>query len=313
MNGWLLTGATGFLGRHVLDALHEAGGSAPPVAVIGRRRPEGLQSGAFVPADLEDPDSLARAVAEVQPHVVIHAAGLTPPVENPSRFEQVNTQGTIHLLHALEALGKPVRVVIVGSAAEYGPTAPEDLPINEHHLCRPLDAYGRSKWLASTAGLLVRRPVESMVARVFNPIGPGMPESQAFGRFAARLASPESDPLSLRVGNLESRRDFVDARDVARALIALAFRGRRGRVYNVGSGVARRVGDGLDRLIELSGRRVVVESDLGSGGVAESRADISRIVRETGWEPRITWEQSLKDLWESTVAVNNTEFPRNVA
>ncbi len=92
----------------------------------------------------------------------------------------------------------------------------------------PRDAYGRSKYLATSAGLAERSPLEVMVARVFNPIGPGTPPTQAFGRFADRLTDPDADPLDLVVGDLDARRDFIDVRDVARAMIALALQ-RSGR------------------------------------------------------------------------------------
>jgi GDP-4-dehydro-6-deoxy-D-mannose reductase len=148
--------------------------------------------------------------------------------------------------------------------------------------------------------------MEVVAARIFNPIGPGLPASQAFGRFAALLAGPqpEAGPLRLEVGDLDTRRDFVDVRDVARAFIALAERGHAGRVYHVGTGRSERVGDGLDHLIRLGGRAVAVSvaassrADPAVGrGPTDSRADIGRIVAETGWRPEIGWVQSLEDLW----------------
>ena len=104
----------------------------------------------------------------------------------------------------------------------------------------------------------------------------------------------------MTVSDLDSRRDFIDARDVARALIALAERGRPGLVYHVGTGRSQRIADGLDHLIHLSGRRVRIEPDphLAGRGPSDSRADIRRIVEHTGWRPEIAWEQSLADLWD---------------
>ncbi|MFO0888716.1 MAG: GDP-mannose 4,6-dehydratase [Isosphaeraceae bacterium] len=138
------------------------------------------------------------------------------------------------------------------------------------------------------------------VARVFNPIGPGQPETQAFGGFAARLRSDAPDPLVLVTGDLDTRRDFIDVRDAARALVAVALRGEAGEAYHIGTGQSRTVREGLDRLIALSGRQVsVVVDPNGNGrrGPADSRADIARITARTGWTPRIPFEQSLADLW----------------
>jgi nucleoside-diphosphate-sugar epimerase len=294
---WLVTGGSGFLGRHLLGRL---GGEGAEVVAIGRRRPMG---GRFVAVDLDDRPAVVRAVAEEAPDVVFHLAGRTPPA-GPEDFYRSNTMGTVHLLDALRARARPCRVVLVGSAAELGPVGVEDLPVGEDHPCRPADAYGLSKWLASAAGLAAGLPLEVVVARVFNPIGPGLPGSQALGRFAGALASG-SGPIRLTVGDLGARRDFVDARDVAGALVALASRGRPGRVYHVGTGQSHGVGDGLDRLIALSGREVAVEVDpavAGSRGPGDSRADVRRIAEEAGWSAAIPWEQSLGDLWDDARA-----------
>jgi nucleoside-diphosphate-sugar epimerase len=101
-------------------------------------------------------------------------------------------------------------------------------------------------------------------------------------------------------GRLDTRRDFVDVRDVARALLALALHGGAGQLYHVGTGVSRSVGDGLDDLVERSGRSIVTREDpelMQRPGPLDSRAAIDRIARTTGWEPRISFEQSLQDLW----------------
>jgi nucleoside-diphosphate-sugar epimerase len=169
----------------------------------------------------------------------------------------------------------------------------------------PTDSYGRSKWLAASAGLAERSPLEVMVARVFNPIGPGIPVTQALGRFADRLSDPDADPVSLVVGDLDTYRDFVDVRDVARAMIALALDGHAGLAYNVGTGHSHRVGDGLERLKQLSGRAVQVSLDpvlQRHRGPADSRANIDRILTHTTWRPAISWEQSIDDLWRELLS-----------
>ena len=190
-------------------------------------------------------------------------------------------------------------MTLAGSAAELGPVPVSALPVAESYPC-PLDAYGRSKLLATVAGLAERPPLELAVARVFNPIGPGMPPTQAFGQFAAQLTAGAADPLPLLVGDLEVRRDFVDVRDVARALVAVSLRGQPRLVYHVGCGQARSVGEGLDLLVRLSGRSVKVCVDPRRHvrkGPDDSRADIRRIISHTGWRPTIPFEQSLADLW----------------
>jgi nucleoside-diphosphate-sugar epimerase len=300
---WLITGGSGFVGRHVLDGL-KAGvegvaRSEIEIVALGRRRPTGWPEQSFVTADLHDTTSLRRAVRTISPDFVVHTAGRTPPALDDELY-RTNFWATIHLLGALRALDKPLRVVLSGSAAELGPVDAAHLPVNESYQCQPIGAYGRSKWLATRSGLAERWPMEVSVARVFNPIGPGTPPTQALGRFADRLSDPDPDPLNLSVGDLDSRRDFIDVRNVAQAMIALAMRGRAGLVYHVGTGRSQRVGDGLERLIRLGGRSVEVSVDpslQSRRGPADSRADIDRIVSHTGWEPSFSWEQSLTDLW----------------
>jgi GDP-4-dehydro-6-deoxy-D-mannose reductase len=297
MAHWLVTGTSGFLGRQVWRTLAATAGVE--AVALGRRFPCGWGPREFVVADLERPESVARALRAVQPEVVIHAAGRTPP-GTADEFDRGNARATLRLLAALREQKRPVRVVLVGSAAELGPVDVADLPVNEEHPCRPANAYARSKCAATSCGLLAPPPLEVVVARVFNPVGPGLPSKQALGGFTARLLDPSPGPLL--VGDLDVRRDFVDVRDVARALVMLAQHGRAGRLYHVGTGQSHRLRDGLDRLILRSGRSIESRVDpdrAANPGPRDSRADIRRIVTETGWQPSIGWEQSLDDMWDA--------------
>jgi GDP-4-dehydro-6-deoxy-D-mannose reductase len=301
---WLITGATGFLGRHVLKALEsELRGDSHPdgaIVVLGRRRPECWPESAFVEADLEHPESLRRSIQAIRPDHVIHTAGKAPPAPDEALYRG-NFWATIRLLNALRSLNRKVRVTLAGSAAELGPVPSAALPVDESRPCSPVEAYGRSKWMASVAGLAERPPLEVNVARVFNPVGPGMPPALAFAEFATQLLSSSKDPMTLLAGDLDARRDFVDVRDTARALVAIALRGRPGLVYHVGTGQSRTVREGLEHLIRLSGRSVRVCADprrRSRKGPSDSRANIGRIQDHTDWTPSIPFEQSLADLWE---------------
>ena len=298
MRPWLVTGASGFIGRQVLNVLR---GKDLQVLALGRNCPAGWEPGHFVAADFDFPETIAKAIGEIQPEVVIHAAGQTPPAD-PTLLYRANTVATIHLLDSLRALRKHCRVVIAGSAAEYGPIDVEDLPVAETYPSRPTEPYGLSKWLATCAGMAARAPLEVVSARIFNPIGPGQPSNQAFGRFAASLSAEVHSPLI--VGDLESRRDFLDVRDVARALVILGETGRVGLIYNLGSGRSHSVGEGLAHLILRSGRQVEVLVDpslFGGSGPKDSRAHVGRIFEHTQWRPEICFERSLDDLWSEVV------------
>ncbi len=223
--------------------------------------------------------------------MIFHLAGRTPPADTES-LDRSNRVATLRLIDALSVLDDPVRLIFSGSAAELGPVPIEELPVGEDYPADPESDYGRSK-LAATRAVL---EAGGVVARVFNPIGRGTPPSQALGRFAAVLADGEG-PVTLDVGDLSPRRDFIDGRDVAEALLALAMGARPG-LYHVGTGKSWSVGEGLELLIALSKRPVRIEVNRSRpAGPADSRADIGRIRREVGWSPRVPFEQSVADLW----------------
>ncbi|MHB1557568.1 MAG: NAD-dependent epimerase/dehydratase family protein [Isosphaeraceae bacterium] len=302
---WLVTGGNGFVGRQVLEALSggsESGtrfGSDAEVVALGRKRPAFGPHHRFIEADLNDLERLRDALRGEQPDYVIHTAGRTPPAADDELY-RANFWATVHLLGTLRSLGKPMRIVLTGSAAELGPVAADRLPVGEDYAADPVEAYGRSKLMATRSGLAERPPLEVVAARVFNVIGPGLPPTQAFGAFASRLAEPGPDRLDLPVGPLDTRRDFVDVRDVARAMIALALRGRSSQVYHVGTGCSRSVREGLDYLVDWSGRSVAVRLDpalVRRHEIPDSRADIGRIEADTGWRPSISFEATLRDLW----------------
>jgi GDP-4-dehydro-6-deoxy-D-mannose reductase len=298
MARWMVTGASGFVGRHVAAHLADRLGEGDELIGLGRARRGDSPVKTWIEADLDNAEALRGALSRSPPSMVIHCAGMTPPAD-PAELYRANTRRTWRLLRSLRALGRPVRVVIVGSAAELGPMPAERLPTSENEDCRPADAYGLSKWAESCLGLAMNGGrLEVVAARVFNPIGSGLPVSNAFGRYAHLLLHAAPGPVEIGVGPLDARRDFVDVRDVAGALYSLAIHGHAGERYHVGTGMSRSIEEGLAELIRLSGREVfLARADCWVRGAADSRADVTRIKRDTGWSAQIAFEQSLEDLW----------------
>ncbi len=291
----LLTGASGFVGRHVqaqLDCvpLEDGGG----------------------PVDLRDAAAVRAAVARIAPSRVLHLAAQSEvprSFADPEETFAVNFGGTYHLLRALAEAGFSGRLLYVGSGAMYGLVREADLPVREEHPLRPRSPYAVSKvagealchqWSA-TGGF------EVVMARPFNHTGPGQATGFALPAFASQLAGMRRgarEPV-LEVGDLEVSRDFCDVRDVVRAYAGLLERGRNGEVYNVCSGVERRLTDIVGELCRLAGVSPRVERRAGRLRPNEQPrmvGDPARLRRDTGWTPAIAWEQTLQALlddWEN--------------
>jgi GDP-4-dehydro-6-deoxy-D-mannose reductase len=290
----LLIGSAGFVGRHVADAVTDAGWRA-----IGAGRgaaPPGW-SRDWVSCDLHSAASVTGAVTEARPDAIFHLAGA--PLDSVDELLAVHVAGTARLLDAVRTTKASARVIVVGSAAEYGAVQSSELPVVESVRPRPRSLYG----IAKTAQTLValRPGVDAVVGRLFNISGPDEPPSLVCGSFASQIAKLErgGDGGAVTVGALEPRRDFVDVRDAARALVALAERGRPGEAYNVCSGVATQIGEVLSM---LAGRaEVTVEPRYdpargGGPGIPTMVGSAAKLAADTGWEPLISLEQTLGDL-----------------
>jgi GDP-4-dehydro-6-deoxy-D-mannose reductase len=201
----------------------------------------------------------------------------------------------------------------VGSAEEYGPVGPEEMPIREDAPLRPASPYAVSK-VAQGALALLYGPAGGLrvvLARPFHHTGPGRGEAFAESSFARQIAEIEAgrQPPVLKVGNLEAVRDFADVRDVVRAYWMLLEKGAAGAAYNVCTGRGRRIRDLLDRLLAASSARVEVRVDperLRPSDVPAQVGDPSRLRAATGWEPRIPLERTLLDLlddWRARTAM----------
>lgn len=286
----LITGARGFLGTP-LEELWRGRGRL----FLARRTP----GPGIIAGDLCDPAHARAVVREARPDLVFHLAGTTKPEGLDALWREHVTMTDV-LLSALASEGRPVRVVCAGSAAEYGAAGGRRRP-SEDAPAEPLSDYGTSKLAQGLCALSFSRgSLEVIVGRVFNVLGHGTPENLAPGAFARQIALIEAgrQEPELRVGDLSPKRDYLDRRDVASALSALARRGEPGRAYNVGEGRSvpmRAILDGL--LAASTGRaRVVVDpSRLRPVQVRDMAADVTRLRRDTGWRPSVPLSRSLAE------------------
>jgi GDP-4-dehydro-6-deoxy-D-mannose reductase len=304
-NAPLVTGATGFAGRHLLDHLlqHEprlVAWGRPGGAPLPAARADAV---AWRAVDLLDRRAVFDAVSDSSPSAVYHCAGAADPRRaaiSSAPALRVNVLGTAHLLDAVAEICPDVPVVIAGSALVYraspGPLG-EDAPLG------PTGPYGVSK-LAQEMLALRSAPARVVIARAFNHAGPGQSDAYVTSSFARQIAEIEAGlrPPVLRVGNLESRRDITDVRDTVRAYRLLAAHGAPRRPYNVCTGQPFRIGDLLARLLEQS--RVHVDVDVDRARLRPDDnpvvlGDRSRLTHDTGWRPEIPIEQTLTDLLDA--------------
>src|SRR5207237_1627005 len=223
-----------------------------------------------------------------------------------------NVRGQLNLLEAMVELQLDARTLVVGSNNEYGLVQPADLPIDEQTPLRPDTPYGVSKVAQDLLGLqfYLSHRLRSVRVRCFNYIGPRQGDHFVTAAFAKQIAEIEAgltEPV-LRVGNLSSQRDLTDVRDIVRALRLALERCADGEVYNIGCGRAVMVQRLLDILVSYARCPIRVEPDparLRPSDVPRSVADVRKFTLATGWQPRISIEQSLRDIldyWRQTVS-----------
>lgn len=283
----LVTGANGFVGTHLVLHLESAGDDVVASSV-----------------DITDRERFAAHLATERPDVVYHLAAQADvggSWADPVPTLRVNIEGTLNVLDAAVA-AEVGRVLAVTSADIYGPVEESDLPLTENQPVRPVSPYAASKAAADimcvAAGLA--HGLEVVRARSFNHLGPGQSDKFVASAIASRIVHNERHGGdSLRIGNLEARRDFTDVRDVARAYRLLMVHGEPGGVYHVCSGIDRPVRELADILVSMAEREMTLVPDpdlFRPVDLKVLRGDNSRIRDATGWQPEIDIHTTLGDL-----------------
>ena len=317
-----ITGIAGFAGSHLAEFLLTH--TELNVSGLVRRRTENISHLEdrleLYRGDLFDPLSIGGILSEARPDYIFHLAGEpNVPVSYSSPWEtfECNVLTQVNLLEAVRDLVPRARVLVVGSAEEYGLVRAEDLPVQENTPLRPDSPYGVSKIAQDMMGLqyYLRYNIPVIRARSFNHIGARQTERFVASAFARQIAAIEAglEPPILRVGNLSAQRDFTDVRDTVRAYYLLLQHGEPGEVYNVGSGVAHGIDELLDILSSFIDIKIDIQVDsarLRPSDVPIRRCDYSKLHAATGWEPVISFEEGLKytlDYWRDKVRKDVSE------
>jgi GDP-4-dehydro-6-deoxy-D-mannose reductase len=299
----IVTGAAGFAGHHLVDAL------VGRDAVIGWHHPgfptpDSHRHGVdWSGVDVVNREAVRTAVASTRPARVYHLAGL-PHVgtswQQPLAPLGVHVLGTHYLLEAIREYVPTCRVLIVSSAQIYRPS---NEPLDEDAPVGATSPYGLSKLAEDDLALTAARHdgLDVVITRPFNHTGPRQDSAFAVPGFARQIAAIELGhaPPEIRVGQLEARRDLTDVRDTVQAYARIMASGTTGRVYNVCTGHAYRIGDLLDQLIARSAVRVTTTLDpdrLRPDDQPVIAGNPSRVRGELGWTPVITLDQLLDDV-----------------
>lgn len=300
----LVTGAGGFVGRHVLHAL--VGCEEPPDRIVGLDKQERKAAYCdWVVCDMTDEREVVHLIRRIRPDGVIHLAGVTHASDLHSYFRS-NVLGCANLLKAIVTCGQWPRIIVVGTAAQYDFSAGNGRPVTERSPLGCAEPYGLSKNLQEKWALIYaqREGLPLCCLRIFNILGPGQPPSLVPATFLRQLLQVrQSKRPAIRVGNTNTQRDFVDVRDVARAIVKLLTCDRfaAGECFNIASGGTVKVGQILRACLALAGQpNIPVIADSTRRKVADTRtaaADISKVKGRIDWQPEIHWRESIKDMW----------------
>lgn len=226
----LVTGAGGALGTEVLALLGKNIGWR---ILAGSRKPSDAAS---LTLDVSDRAQVFSVIANTRPDLILHLAATLS--DNFDEAFTVNVSGARNLCDAVLAAALPTRLLLAGSAAEYGAVQAADNPIPVSHPLAPVSVYGLTKtWQTTLGQYYANNGVDVVLARIFNLEGPGLSEKLFVGRVEKQIAALKAGQQSrLHVGPLSAIRDYVSVATAVEQILAIAAHGTRGAVYHVGSG-----------------------------------------------------------------------------
>ncbi len=307
----LITGGTGFAGSHLVEVLLEqgyenvhvtsfSGGSIFVENLIGANNIHKL--------DLTKKQATNNLIENLRPDQIYHLAAFADVGKSFDKAESLlanNITLQLNILGAVKEFVPESRLLIVGSAEEYGISISDDeIPCDENHAFRPINPYAVSKITQDMLGhaYFVSFGLDIVTVRPFNHIGERQSTDFALPAFTNQIVAIErGEQEKLMVGNLTAIRDFTDVKDVVNAYTIVMNKGKKGEVYNIGSGKGVRMIDVVQKLASFSTKDIIIEED-------KSRFrphDIPKMVvnndkiKSLGWSPKIPLEDSLLRIIES--------------
>ena len=301
----LVTGAAGFVGKHLLQELisHQH-----QVIAVDLKAGEKQDNVTWHECDILKPDELNTIVTETKPDACIHLAGIAfvPSADtHPETMLCINILGTLNILNALSKTSPSCKTLVISTGHVYG-TPSADKLVTEDMPLHPVTLYAITKAAADSAalGFTENNRLPVMTARPNNHSGPGQSPNFVIPGFvnqAKAIAADKSEPL-LRVGNLESIRDFTDVRDVVRAYRLLIEKGQPGEAYNIASCDTVSIGDMLNEICTLTKIAPTIEVDPEKFRPKDHSPVLNtdKLKEHTGWQPKYSRIQTLTDMIKSS-------------
>jgi GDP-4-dehydro-6-deoxy-D-mannose reductase len=313
----LITGVAGFAGSFLAESLLQGGDCEVFGTSLSNTFSENIASLQgklqLIPVDLQDYDKVKQIIGDIKPDEVYHLAALASPTksfENPVYTITNNIAIETNLFEAIKFHKLlNTKILITSSAEIYGLVDKKDLPIDEETPLRPTSPYAVSKIAQDFLGLqyFLAERMQIIRVRPFNHIGPRQTTQFVVARFASQIANIERGGVEpvIRVGNLDTKRDFTDVHDMVTAYIQILAKGNSGEAYNIGSGVSHMISDILEKLLSFSQVKVSVERDPNLYRPADNPdlvCNYTKLNSVTGWKPTIPLDETLKnilDYWRS--------------
>jgi GDP-4-dehydro-6-deoxy-D-mannose reductase len=304
----LISGITGMIGGHFADKMRTIGYKTYGIArSSSASRMAAVQDPSIIRCDMTDKRALDDVIKNLKPDIVIHMAaqafnGLSWKIEDYTHY--VNNNGTLNLLQSCRKNCPEAKILLACSSAEYGDVNPSDCPLKENRMLRPITPYGVSKVVTELLGYQYYSNFKMKIylPRLFIHVGTGHPPATAIQNFAMQLAliAKGKTAPTIKVGNLQAARDFIDVRDGVDAMLTLLEKGNPGDPVNICTGIAYSISDILKMLLEISGLDVKITQDkelLRPSDEPLLLGDNSKIMA-LGWKPKYTIKETLMAVYQ---------------
>lgn len=279
----IITGSDGFVGKHLTALLKKGNHKIYPLDKAQ--------------ADITNYQAVEKYLLKIKPDQVYHLAGFASGAgEDRDLIFKVNVQGTINIIKALKSLDRPVKILLASTAYVYGNTFK---CADENGKIEAKSFYDQSKIkMEQEARKFISSKTEIVITRASNHIGPGQKLGFVVPDFCSQIAKEKSSEEIL-VGNLAAKRDIFDVRDCVKAYKLVMQKGKSGQIYNIGTGKTISIKDILEKLINISGKKIAYRIDskrMRPSDISKNCVNISKI-RHLGWQPKIGLEKTLRDTY----------------